>query len=118
MPTLFQGKSKKEREKLFLYGCLPVRAVTYCLVAVLLIKYPRIMGPILVVLSLLGIGFMTYQSYKSPAWWIRWPHILIWVLVGVIGILSYFYSKVSYAIIPVLVIDWIIAVAMYSIRFK
>lgn len=118
MGTLFQGKNKKEREKLFLYGCLPVRAIIYCLVAVLLIKFPKIMGPILVVLSLLGTGIMSYQTYKSPAWWVRWPHIIMWLLIGVIGILSYFYGEVSYSIIPVLLADWIIAVIMYSMRFK
>lgn len=118
MPTIFQEKTEKERRRLFLYGCLPVRAVVYFIVAALLVMFPKILGPILAVISIFGIGFMTYQTYNSPAWWIRWPHILIWILVGVISILSYFYREISYAIIPVLVIDWVIAVIMYSIKFK
>jgi len=118
MPTLFQEKNREERGKLFLYGCLPVRFIVYCIVAVLLILFPKITGISLTVISILAIIFVSYQSFKSPSWWVRWPHIIIWVLVGLIGILSYFYPKVKYAIVPVLFIDWITAIVMYNMRFR
>lgn len=118
MPTIFGSKSIEDRRKLFLYGCIPTRFVIYITTAILLVMFPKIIGPIIATIGVIGISIMLYQSYTSHGWWLRWPHILIWGFIVIIGILSYFFPKVAYIIIPVLVIDIVLALAMYSIRFK
>ena len=65
MATLFASKTEEERRKLFLHVCLPVRVIVYTLTAILLILFPRIVGPILVLISIIGIIWLSYRSYTA-----------------------------------------------------
>jgi hypothetical protein len=119
MPTGFSGVDEDKRRRMFLYVCIPVRILVYAAATALLWRFPRQMGIVIGAAALVGLMTMFYQALSSPAWWKRWPHMVLIAVAGGAGVAAAVTGNSTFALCVAIVgaLDLVLAAFMYNTRF-
>jgi hypothetical protein len=120
MPTGFAGVDPEKRRRMFLYVCIPVRILLYSAATALLWKFPHQVGIIIGALALVGLMTMFYQAISSPAWWYRWPQMVLLAGAGAAGVMAAVTGNSNFALFIAIAgaLDLISAAIMYNTMFE
>jgi hypothetical protein len=83
--TIFAGYTAARRRSLFFGVCLPVRMGLSIAVVALYYSEPAAMAAVGLAVALVAAAYNKRQAAYDPAWWKRWPHMLVAVAIAIVS---------------------------------